>query len=67
MGKEEKSTLTKVSVFVRSIHTNPWGGVTVVASNGGLEGPPYVRFNLPPVRVKDCHIDKRYMLTIEEV
>jgi hypothetical protein len=52
----------KVTVFVTSINKEG----TVEASNGGLDGPPFVRFKLQSPDLQHCHINKRYHLTIEE-
>lgn len=54
------------AVFVNSIEKNGLGRVIVEASNGKPEGPPFVRFEIPPEAEKDCHIGKRYYITIEE-
>ena len=52
----------KVAVFVTSINKD---GV-VEASNGGSDGPPFVRFKLYAPALQQCVINKRFYLTIEE-
>lgn len=53
-------------VFVNSITKTEHKGIVVQASNGSLEGPPFVRFTLLPAQMRDCYIGKRYHITIEE-
>lgn len=55
----------KVSVFVNSI-IKQGARAVVQASNGGEQGPPFVRWELPPEEVDGCRIGKRYSITIEE-
>lgn len=55
----------KVSVFVNLVAKSPKGTV-VQASNGGDEGPPFVRFIVDPRKEAGVHIGKRYTITIEE-
>lgn len=66
-GQNRQPRHMKHSVFVISI-VNNGQGVIVTATNGGPEGPPYVRFKLPndAEQVERCHIGKRYNLTVEE-
>lgn len=54
------------SVFVRSISKRSNDTTVVEASNGSPEGPPFVRFYLPPNETEKCHIGKRYKIIIEE-
>lgn len=55
-----------VTVFVHSIKSNG-RGVTVEAMNGGPEGPPFIRFELPQgEEARSCYIGKSYKITIEE-
>jgi hypothetical protein len=54
-------------VFVRAIKKTEQGPVVVEASNGGPDGPPFARFELAYGKeTADCHVGKRYRLTIEE-
>lgn len=56
----------KEAVFVRSINTTEHGHVVVEASNGGPDGPPFVRFQIPRDWVDKCYVGKRYSVTVEE-
>lgn len=56
----------QTSVYVKSIRTKEGGGIIVEACNGGPEGPPFVRFELPSGESRNCTINKRYLLTVEE-
>lgn len=57
----------KAVVFVNSIQKDQArGGVLIDASNGGPEGPPFVRFVEEAHRAPEIHIGKRYEVTIEE-
>lgn len=55
----------KQAVFVETI-TQESRGIIVTAINGSSGGPPLVKFMLPVQEVKDCHIGKKYILTVEE-
>jgi hypothetical protein len=55
----------RIYVFVKSILEE--NGKTIVeATNGGSNGPPYIRFELHQSMVPNCKIDKRYSVVIEE-
>jgi hypothetical protein len=55
-----------VSVFVTSIEKTDHRGTIVEASNGGKEGPPFIRFSILAGKEKEVFIGKRYNITIEE-
>lgn len=54
-----------VGVFVSSISKKN-GIVVVEAANVSEEGPPFVRFETGTSAPSDCHIGKRYFMTISE-
>lgn len=67
MAKSNPKPVSKVSVFVRSVKNTYTGALVLEASNGGYDGPPFVRFNVPASKAQECYIGKRYILTIEEM
>lgn len=56
----------QVSVFVTSILQLTNGGAVIEASNGALDGPPFIRFELGIADARTCVLKKRYFITIEE-
>lgn len=59
--------IKEVSVFVSSVKRMTAGpGIIVEASNGGPDGPPFIRFELQDSYSDKCYIGKRYIVTIEE-
>jgi hypothetical protein len=53
-------------VFVSSIAKQDNGQIVITASNGKMEGPPFVRFTLSTEESKKCFIGKRYVVSIKE-
>ena len=54
-----------ISVFVKSI--NPMPGTTkyvIEASNGGREGPPFVRFEVTGEEARNLKVEDRLVLTL---
>ena len=57
--------MMKVSVYVKSLD-NTGTGVVAVATNGGADGSPFVRFKLPVELVQTTTIGAKFMLTIDK-
>lgn len=53
------------AVFVQSIIKAP-GGATVTASNGSVDGPPAITFRIDPIEIPNCHLGKRYHITVTD-
>lgn len=54
------------TVSVRSIVYDDSGTITVEASNGNSEGPPFVRFILGTSYREECFIGKKYDVVIND-
>lgn len=53
-----------MAVFVNSLVKQPNGTVTIEASNGGPEGPPFVRWSVPTHYAHNIRIGQRFFMII---
>lgn len=58
--------MSSFAVFVDSIVKEPQTGVWATATNGGTGGPPKIVWQLSEDEIDECHIGKKYTITIEE-
>lgn len=52
------------TVFVTAIVKGSFRTMAT-ATNGGLEGPPSVTWELPTEEIPTCYVGKKYTLTVE--